>query len=353
MSAIDKIIYNLIATHRSVNLPQAGSLNVERHGAAFDGRRNLVPPRCRVVYSRNPKPGNCDILQEIGRIGAVDESRAAQLYESWLHRARTADPENDLTIEEVGTLRLDFFTLSPELEALLNPDGKGRIALSPRRSPAPWLWSLAAAGAAVAVWLAVTRTDALRPSASEEFIAEQLKSSVRDHVRQQTAPQDEHAGETAWNSADETAGEPAGESAEDFILRELQQQAAQSAAPEQTAGNLAGESPAAEAPSGSESPAAEVPSGSEAPTAPVAPQSEATHIHYVVAAVFSSEENAERYIAQNRGTVEGAHFEKVFYAPGRWVVSAYSSEDREQAEEHARALRKWNEGVWIYSKKIR
>ena len=92
---------------------------------------------------------------------------------------------------------------------------------------------------------------------------------------------------------------------------------------------------------------------SEAPAPTAAPQTEATHIHYVVAAVFSSEENAERYIAQNQGTVEGALFEKVFYAPGRWVVSAYSSENREQAEEHARTLRKWSEGVWIYSKKIR
>lgn len=340
MSAIDKIIYNLIATHRSVNLPQAGSLNVERHGASFDGRRSLVPPRCRVVYSRNPKPGNCDILREIGRIGAVDESRAAQLYESWLHRARTADPENDLTIEEVGTLRLDFFTLSPELEALLNPDGRSRIALSPRRSPAPWLWSLAAAGVVAAVWLGVTRIDRTpRPSASEEFIAEQLENSVRDHARPDAAPSGGHAGESAGNPADETAGESA---SEDFILRELQRQAAQSAATKQTTASPDGQSPSAEAPA-----------GSEAPAPPAAPQTEATHIHYVVAAVFSSEENAERYIAQNQGTVEGALFEKVFYAPGRWVVSAYSSEDREQAEEHARALRKWSEGVWIYSKKIR
>lgn len=116
MKAIDKIIFNVLASRRSVVLPGVGTLAVERRPAVVSGK-DVKAPENRVVFSETEREG-VPTLPGLMELMGVDPQQAQSNYDEWLNEVSSG---NGLMIEGVGTLRQTSFTPSPELAQILNP----------------------------------------------------------------------------------------------------------------------------------------------------------------------------------------------------------------------------------------
>lgn len=108
MNAIEKIIFNELASRRAIALPRVGALRVVRRHAHHDGE-HMRAPENKVVYSLE-SDNDIPAVTSLG-VGEHD-------YLEWLAMALRND---ELNISGVGTLILGEFTPSPELERALNP----------------------------------------------------------------------------------------------------------------------------------------------------------------------------------------------------------------------------------------
>ncbi|MDR2885429.1 MAG: hypothetical protein LBU95_01435, partial [Rikenellaceae bacterium] len=84
MIAIDKLIFNALASHSNVNMPGLGSLLSQRQPAKLKGRKTLTPPRNRMVFSYESLPLALNLVELIVR-QTGDEPGARDLYEQWLN----------------------------------------------------------------------------------------------------------------------------------------------------------------------------------------------------------------------------------------------------------------------------
>lgn len=116
MKAIEKIIFNVLASRRSVTLPGVGTLAVERRPAVVLGK-DVKAPVNRVVFS-GTEAEDVATLPGLMEFMGVEPQQAQANYDEWLNEVSDS---NGLTIDGVGTLRQNFFTPSTELEQILNP----------------------------------------------------------------------------------------------------------------------------------------------------------------------------------------------------------------------------------------
>lgn len=118
MKAIEKIIFNVLASRRSVVLPGVGTLAVERRSAVVSGR-DVKAPENRIVFSETEKEG-VPTLPELMESMGVDPQQASANYSQWLNEVSSND---GLMIDGVGTLSRNSFVPSQELDQILNPAG--------------------------------------------------------------------------------------------------------------------------------------------------------------------------------------------------------------------------------------
>lgn len=116
MKAIDKIIFNELASRRAVVLPGVGTLSVTRRAAQAAGKEIKAPVN-RVVFSRKEVADAPSVVALMEAMG-VGREAAEGAYKEWLQGVRKGD---DLTIDGVGNVKQDLFTPSTELEQMLNP----------------------------------------------------------------------------------------------------------------------------------------------------------------------------------------------------------------------------------------
>ena len=116
MKAIDKIIFNELASRKAVVLPGVGTLGVVRRTAQMDGREVKAPVN-QVVYSRKEAQDAPSVIALMEAMG-VDGESAKVAYGEWLNGVKDGE---GIRIEGVGAVRQDFFTPSVELEQMLNP----------------------------------------------------------------------------------------------------------------------------------------------------------------------------------------------------------------------------------------
>lgn len=117
MKAIDKIIFNELASRKAVVLPGVGTLGVVRHTAEIKSGE-LKSPVNRVVYSKHEAKDALPIISIMESIGMPrDAAKAA--YDEWLSEAKGED--GTVNINGVGKIKNDTFTPTVELEQLLNP----------------------------------------------------------------------------------------------------------------------------------------------------------------------------------------------------------------------------------------
>lgn len=301
MKAIDKLIFNALATRQRIVLPGVGSLAVEHRPARMPGRNRVEAPLNRVVFSRQEKPGYEALPELIARTAGVDSGEAARLYETWLGGART---EKGVTIGGTGDIRQDFFSPSPELEALLNPAGTTALMLKIRRRTGRTVLAVAAAAACagVAAFLLIGEPGQERRPAPE----------TSGTIAAATRPQ---------------PGSPAGRPAQTVP------DSTGTASPQQ------GETTAAERPAAAPE------------TAPATIPSVSPDLYYVVAGVYSTEKNADTFIAGAAARDGSLSFAKARMGNGKILVSVFSSPQQAEAERERARLAAKHPDLWIYKRK--
>lgn len=146
VDAVNRLVGTLLAGSGEVFLPGVGSLYTERCPARRVSKKSVVPP-CRVV-SFSSQPRGASLVDKIAEAAKVGAEQAEEIYQIWLSRTRK---EEVLTIEGVGELKFKNFTLAPEFDAELNPQGHEPVRIkSPKRFEWP-LWL----GVAAIVFVAV------------------------------------------------------------------------------------------------------------------------------------------------------------------------------------------------------
>lgn len=135
MKAIEKIIFNELASRRAVVLSGVGTLAVKRHAAAAEGKE-LKAPTNEVLFSTKEATDAPTVAQIMERMGVAEEG-ARDAYAEWLAAARNS--EGQIIITGVGTLTGDTFAPSDALEQILNPSrlqtAVAQVAVPPAAAP--------------------------------------------------------------------------------------------------------------------------------------------------------------------------------------------------------------------------
>lgn len=116
MKAIEKIIFNELASRRAIVLPHVGTLRIDRCTAEL-GDKGVKAPSNRINFSATEDEGRATVVSVMEAMG-VDRAQAGHAYSEWLEEVRDG---NDLTINGVGELVGGVFTPTVELDQMLNP----------------------------------------------------------------------------------------------------------------------------------------------------------------------------------------------------------------------------------------
>ena len=150
MEAIDKLLYNLLASGESVVLPEVGTLRVEQTPTTLSGKVVSYASRRVRFSSRADRKVRTLVEVMVSEYGLTAEV-ATEAYGEWLRVARNG---SEVKIEGVGSLRKGFFTPTNEFEReALNPWQPAPVTLHRRRSPLPYIFvACIALGAAGGWW---------------------------------------------------------------------------------------------------------------------------------------------------------------------------------------------------------
>lgn len=134
MEAIRKLIFNELAQRRRVILPGLGALLTEQEPAAWKAETDtLSVPRTRVVFSPGEGDGET-IVERIAALSGIPPKDIRPQYNRWSAELKKGLEAGRIEIEGVCTLvsRPDGsveITLSATLDNLLNPLGKSTLHL--------------------------------------------------------------------------------------------------------------------------------------------------------------------------------------------------------------------------------
>lgn len=178
--SITRLLFNALAQRQTVMLPDIGSLRFKRIAAKCEGA-TLTPPRNMFIFS-NREEGRSLLDMLITKAGCKP-NEGEEAYRRWLHRVKQT---HSVVIEGVGRIEGDFFKPSEELERLLNPVTAAPITLR-RRCSLRGLWfglaAVAVVGVAGAAWwyfnMQPTSTLVVEPKEVEsQKIVDELRDSV-------------------------------------------------------------------------------------------------------------------------------------------------------------------------------
>ena len=127
VNEVNKIIRNMILSGREVCIDGIGTLFTLRIAAQRTSRKSITPPY-RIISFVTEQRG-ASLKEEISRVAEVDTEKANELFERWLSESLIGDK---LTIEGVGTLHHDNFTMDSEFASTLNPQGQHPVRLKPK-----------------------------------------------------------------------------------------------------------------------------------------------------------------------------------------------------------------------------
>ncbi len=301
MNAVDKIIFNALATRQSVLLPGVGTLRVEQKSAQSLSGRRVMAPRHGVVFSPSEELGGESIVSLITAIGSLNEEQAGELYRVWLEERRKGET---LTIDRVGTLSEGRFVMASALGKALNPIPESVVRMRRRGASPRWAWILT--GVIVLVLCVccfsyfVWDFMGLRP-----YFAPANRMQIETIEPVVTSDSAAVSADTvAVNEA--PAAESVGADAEEVIARSLAAQVAQNQ-----------------------------------------PAKASVPLFHVIAGTFSVEANADRCIAELRKKHGELAFRKIPAPSGRFMVSVYSSERKDDALREAIRIG-GDSGWWVW-----
>ncbi|MBQ8746067.1 MAG: hypothetical protein IJZ05_06920 [Rikenellaceae bacterium] len=299
---ITQLLFNALAQRQTVVLLGIGSLRFRRVAAKLEGS-TLTPPRNMFRFSSREE-GRSLLDMLVDEAGCTREE-GEEAYRRWLHRIKQG---HSVVIEGVGRIEDDFFTPSEELERLLNPTSDAPVVLRRHRS-LRGLWIGLAAVALVAVaggaWCYVNMHSAPAPT----------------RVAQTTEKPAAEVVETADSEATESVVEGAAEPVEEVVSVA---ESAQSPAPE----------------------------NKPVPTPATTEIGEMTSgMSYVVVGVFSTEDNARKFIEQMARRAPEMACRAYKFQGSKFMVSGFESADGAEASAFIRDHRAQFPDLWVYKRK--
>lgn len=297
---ITQLLFNALAQRQTVVLLGIGSLRFRRVAAKLEGS-TLTPPRNMFRFSSREE-GRSLLDMLVDEAGCTREE-GEEAYRRWLHRIKQG---HSVVIEGVGRIEDDFFSPSEVLERLLNPTSDAPVVLRRHRS-LRGLWIGLAAVALVAVaggaWWYVNMHSAPAPT----------------RVAQTTEKPAAEVVETADSVATESVVEGAAEPVEEVVSVA---ESVQSPAPENR-------------PAPATTEIGEITSG----------------MSYVVVGVFSTEDNARKFIEQMARRAPEMACRAYKFQGSKFMVSGFESADGAEASAFIRDHRAHFPDLWVYKRK--
>ena len=297
--SITQLLFNALAQRQTVVLPGIGSLRFKRIAAKLEGS-TLTPPRNMFRYSSREE-GRSLLDMLISAAGCTREE-GEEAYRRWLRRIKQG---HSIVIEGIGRIEEDFFKPSNELEQRLNPVASAPLTIKRRRS---WrgVWITLAAVAVIGVAGAAWWYLQMRPTSTPAVVAQKVEKPKTEMV--------EVAEKVDRVVAEQVATEVAPEVAP--VQKEI------APAPAPASASVSTE-------------IGEMTSG----------------MSYVVMGVFSTEENARKYVTQlaKRAPEIGCRIYR--FQGAKFMVSGFESADGAAATTFIREHRTQFPDLWAYKRK--
>lgn len=311
--SISRLIFNTLAQHESINLPGVGSLRVVSEPARVRGNKTLAPPSTQVYFSPEENAEFANMIKLIRDKSKKTEQVSLENYQKW---GANVYEDDAIRIPSVGTIKDDRFTPTAELERALNPAGVQPVKL-PRQmgSSQLLLWIVAAllVGGGLAVGLIT-----LLNSRPGKYDAPYAEVRSRTEVPAATPPEADIP----------IDGEETDDATTDLVP-------------------VAPETSEATAPAVSETSAATAPATSES-----APKSGDLRF-YVVVGTYSTDANADRFIASARQRDNAQNYRKLPLPNGKIVVYTAEAASEAEANRLRRTLSVTFPDVWVFKQTVR
>ena len=310
---VNKIIYNMLIGGKVVLLPGVGTLYIERQGARRISKDRLLSPRNAVNFSSQSDEGS-SIVDEIVAIAGCGEEQARDIYDRWLSKTREG---KRLTIGGVGVLNDKSFSPEPGFNAAINPGGVKTLVVRQRNNT--WLYAVSGVCAAVALCVGIYM-----------LAGDSLFGGV-------SVVDGSDAGPVAATVAGDSTQLAQPVTGDSLSAAAAVTPAAEGAAAQQTAV------------SAQSAPAATTATPST-PTAEETAAASADYRFWVVAGVFSTEQNASRALEQAAKHIKDMDGRIVPFK-GKFIAAVYGSDKRTDCNAFAKSYSDIYPDLWIYEVK--
>ncbi len=295
---VNKIIYNMLVSGRGVYLPDVGSLYIERQAARKISADKLLTPRNVVAFQSGEQAPS--LVNEIVAVAGCSVEQAADIYQRW--SAKTREGSN-IKIGGVGVLNHKSFVMESEFASAINPKGVKTIVI--RRRSNTWLYAICAVCVLVALGFCgymmfggKQTIDAMRIEPIAKVVEQPAATdAVAQSVEGETTTPTDSTNSAGGNAVTSTNA------------------STQPAQPTETVAN-----------------------------------SGADYEYYVVMGIFSTEENAQRAIAQAESRIKDVSC-KVLPFKDKFMVTLFGSDKIGDCNAFANSYRDIYADLWVYKKK--
>ena len=300
---VNKIIYNMLVSGRGVYLPDVGSLYVERQAARKISADKLLSPRNVVTFQSGEQAPS--LVNEIVAVAGCSIEQATDIYQRWSAKTREG---NIIKIGGVGVLNHKSFVMESEFASAINPKGVKTIVI--RRRSNTWLYAICA----VCVLVALGFCGYIMFGGEQKIDAMRIEP-IAKVTEQPATEQPATGGEAAQNAESEANATASSTNSSSGNVATSTNTTTQSAQPSETVVN-----------------------------------GTADYEYYVVMGIFSTEENAQRAVAQAESRIQDVSC-KVLPFKDKFMVTLFGSDKIGDCNAFANSYRDIYADLWVYKKK--
>ena len=311
MDQVSNLVYNALAKRQGVVLPGIGTLYAVTVPAEMQKPGVVTPPVNRVELVTDELPGIPHIVDLIAGYDQTDPEQAREIYNRWLAENCS---EEGVTIGAVGNIREGVFTPDPGLEEALNPVDTGAVRLPGRidaKRVAMWVVFAVLIGVGISVGAIVWY------EYSEQMRIVRLSEQPVLPASVPAAPDSPAVKVPAAAGSDSSAGE---------------------------SGASAGVDSSAAVPAKQPEPVR------EPATVPAAKLVPAMH-YYVIVGTYSTDQNAEKFIASAQKKNDKLEYAKIPMPNGKILVSVFGATAETEANRMKNEVSGLFPDAWVFKSK--
>lgn len=314
MDQVSNLVYNALAKRQGVVLPGIGTLYAVTVPAEMQKPGVVTPPVNRVELVTDELPGIPHIVDLIAGYDQTDPEQAREIYNRWLAENCS---EEGVTIGAVGNIREGVFTPDPGLEEALNPVDTGAVRLPGRidaKRVAMWVVFAVLIGVGISVGAIVWY------EYSEQMRIVRLSEQPVLPASVPAAPDSPAVKVPAAAGSDSSAGE---------------------------SGAPAGADSSAAVPAKQPEPVREP---ATVPAAKLVPATAAMH-YYVIVGTYSTDQNAEKFIASAQKKNDKLEYAKIPMPNGKILVSVFGATAETEANRMKNEVSGLFPDAWVFKSK--